>query len=143
MRLLGALGLHRESEGAYLLSKGEIGSVGVRHQTRLFNVQLALLVDEVLCDIHGGYLRDEHIMRALRQDLSHLALDGDGSLSDLRRGDRVAFLRVELHLAELILVLSGLYAAVVKGAHKRGRHHVDDELAAFLDDIIGISLRSY
>ena len=130
MRLLGALGLHRKSEGAYLLSEGEIGSVGVCHQTRLFNVQLALLVDEILCDIHGGYLRDEHIMRAL-------------SLSDLRRGDRVAFLRVELHLAKLILVLSGLYAAVVKGAHKRGRHHIDDELAAFLDDIIGISLRSY
>ena len=110
--------------------------MGVRHEPRLFDVELALFVYQRLVDIYGHDLGDEHIVAPLGNDLSHPALNGNGRLGYLRRRHGVALHGYQLHLRQLILVLSGSNPAVIHGAHQGGGHHVYNELAALLNDII-------
>ena len=133
----------RESEITKLSAEGEVLTVSKSHKSALLEVQLALAVDVLLVGVDTDYLRKEHSMRAEELLLDHLTFKAQGTFLDkwrryLLRGDGM-----EAAKAELVRILSALYAAEVGlTAHSRGGE-VYDEFPCFLDNIVGIALGAH
>ena len=115
--------------------------VGDEFRLRQFErTRLIIHVPAVRQDIH--HPGDEHVVRAERDDLLHLALDGEGRLLDEHAMDDLRRCGGELHLLELIEIPARTHTAPVGRIGERLVGEVDDELPVAFDDLVGVPGRA-
>ena len=133
-----------ELEDAKLLAQRKIGSVGISHQSGTVQLETAIFIHIGFVYRHAQYFCQEHMMRSKLLYFRHAAFDIDRTLLD---GGRVLKTlrpaRRQMHFRELVHIPARTHAAVIGSLHKLFRGQVDDELAGFPDNIIGIPVRSY
>jgi len=93
-------------------------------------------VDDCIIHADPDYIRDEHIVCAERNNLTHFALHTQRTFRDGRAFDIVRSLFGELALLEFINLFAGINPAVIGGMNHRGCREIDNELAADLDDFV-------
>ena len=132
------------AEFPYFFSQVVISSVHIYQRVRFRQFELAgfgIQVPVVCTDVY--HIGDKHIMRTERNNFLHATFDAEGSLFDQRCADYGSASRSEFHLFEFTIIPSRTYSAPVG----RERHvfscQIDDELHILLDDVVGVSFRSY
>ena len=126
------------AEVPQLSAQGEVFPVGVCHETTLLEIQLALAVQKAFVHIHAGdlCLKDGVCPQFFR--VGDTALQADGTLGDHRRTYGLRLLWGEVALGELVHVSAAAHAAEIRGFHHGGGGEIDDELAGFPDEVVGI-----
>ena len=97
-----------------------------------------LTVQKALVHIHAGdlCLKDGVCPQFFR--VGDTALQADGTLGDHGRTYGLCLLRGEVALCELVHVSAAAHAAEIRGFHHGGGGEIDDELAGFPDEVVGI-----
>lgn len=132
--------LRRKSERADLFPELEVFAVCERGEVGAVEPQLAALVQQGLVDVDVEDIGEEHVMRAERDDLGDAAFQREGRLCDHGAGDLFRWLGGEGAFFEFVDLGARVDAAIVDGADHVGGGEVDDELAAFFDQLVGVAL---
>ena len=134
---------YRISKRTDSFSKLEIFAVGEGGKVGTAEVQASLLVYQRLVHSRGDDVGDEHIVRALRNDLAELAFERQRRLCDRGRGDLEAFFGRQFAFFELIDLSSRQHTAGIGSADEVHGHQIDAEFARFLDDLIRMARGSH
>ena len=133
----------RIAEGADSLAELEIFSVREGGEVGAGKVKASLLVNQRLVNRRGNDIGNEHIVRALRNDLAELAFEGQRRLGDRGRGDLEALFCRKTAFFELIDLSARQHTAGIGGADEIHGSQIDTKFARFLDNFIGMARRAH
>lgn len=108
----------RKTECSYLFAEFEICSVCVSHEPRFFNAQFAALVYNGIVNSDRNDVSNEHIVRAERNNVRHLAFKRERAIRKRGAGDRNGRRFAKSAFFEFIYILACYDTRFVGGADK-------------------------
>ena len=133
----------RITEGADGLAELKILAVREGGEVGAGKVKASLLVNQRLVNRRGNDIGNEHIVRALRNDLAELAFEGQRRLGDRGRGDLEALFCRKTAFFELIDLSARQHTAGIGGANEVHGSQIDTKFASLLDNFIGMARRTH
>lgn len=137
---------HGKTEIADLFAKLKVFAVGERRKLCPIDAESSVFIEEFIVEADSHDVGHEHIVRAERDHVRNLAVDGHGCLRDGRAGEALDVgrdLGGESHHLEFVHLSTRSHAAEVSGFCEAFARQIDDKFTAFFDECVGVTLGAH